>query len=116
MPLAAEPVKLPPSVPAEKRPSHRRRFNTIKECVEALILEVDYVDENGRQVGFRYDVILGRVRRYFHRIVYPGPRSGQKSKMDIKGLREIAYNMQRDNPGLRFPVRPRRKRHTKKKT
>lgn len=91
-----------------------RRYPTIKACASALLLQTAYIDENGRKVGFSYEKILSHVKRLHPVISYQGPHVGGPSKMTIKGLREIAYIMQRDDLTIRLPVRPRRKRGKKR--
>lgn len=100
--------------PIETARMSGRRYTTIKDCASALLLQTAYIDENGRKVGFSYEKILRHVKRLHPVIRYQGPHVGGPSKMTIKGLREIAYIMQRDDLKIRLPVRPRRKRGKKR--
>ena len=97
------------------RKYHRNlKFLSAKRYARELTLWITSQDDCGRNVGLSYDAILELVRERFPIITYTGPHKDQPIKMSVKQLREIAYVMQGEDRGLRFPVRPRSKRQKQK--
>lgn len=73
--------------------SKKPKYKTIRQCAEALLVEADYVDVNGRKVGLDYITILARIKRAF-----------PNSRTSIRALRFILYSLP---DGTRLPVRRR---------
>lgn len=71
-----------------------KAYKTIKQCAQDLLLRINYVDIDGRNVGFDYRYILDEIKVHF-----PTSRTSRKE------LQKIAYAMNAD--GLRLPARKR---------
>lgn len=71
-----------------------KRYKTIKDYAEHLLLLTDFTDCYGRRVGLHYDVILARIKRMF-----------PSSRTSMRALRYILhYQIDR---AARLPARHR---------
>jgi hypothetical protein len=95
-----------------------KRYRTIKQYAHALLQRTVRVDEDGRKVGYSYIQILAFIKRRFPTVTYRGPHTGRATRITVEELRQIAWQMWRNDPAVRLPVRPRthkQKRKTKVK-
>ena len=90
------------------------KYRTIKQCAIAWLLRVVDHDADGRPIGYNYAIILAKVRKQFPVVEYSGPHKGKPFRMSIKELQRVAYDLRRERPDLRLPVRPRRRKQLRK--
>jgi hypothetical protein len=91
------------------------KYKTIKQCAIAWLLRTVDHDADGRPIGYNYAHILAKVRQQFPVVEYSGPHKGKPFRMSIKELQRVAYDLRRERPDLRLPVRPRRRKRPQKK-
>jgi hypothetical protein len=72
------------------------KYSTIKAFATAKLLETDYVDCWGRNVGLDYDTILKQIKEEF-----------PKARTSMRALRLILYSI---DGNVRLPVRRRSRR------
>ena len=89
-----------------------RKYSTIREYAIVLIQLKHYKDADKRDIGFDYTYILDRILRKFPTVRSSGPHRGHPTKMTVKELHEIAWELNRN--GVKLPFRPRRKTYAKK--
>jgi len=80
------------------------RHKTIRAYAIELLLRVERIGDDGREVGSSYESIRRKLIR--RTITYGGPHKGNQCRMTIKELKKIAYALSRD--GTRLPTRPRK--------
>lgn len=74
----------------------KKKPKTIKDYAQRLLLEADFVDAYGRNVGFDYETILRMIKAEF-----PEARTTKQA------LRYVLYTI---DPKLRLPARHRSRR------
>ena len=92
-----------------------RKLKTIKQYAISLLLRCVKVDADRRNIGFSYLQILSKIKQRFPIVTYGGPYKGQPIRMTVKDLQKLAVHVNQDDPTARLPVRPRHKKHRRKK-
>jgi hypothetical protein len=105
-------IKMAPEHALARRRAFARNYATIRGYAIELIKLVHYRDADKRDIGFDYPYILDHILRKFPKVVSSGPHQGQPTKMTVKELHEIAWELNRN--GVKLPFRPRRKSISKK--
>jgi len=105
-------IKMAPEYALARRSAFARNYATIRGYAIVLIQLVHYKDDDGRDIGFDYPYILDHILRKFPKVVSSGPHRGRPTKMTVKELHEIAWELNRNS--VKLPFRPRRKTLKKK--
>lgn len=97
-----------------RRPWPRLRKDTILAFTIGLLLRVDKVDADGREIGFDYESIRRSVLKAFPVVTHSGPHKGKPVRMTFHYLQRITSGL--NSAGVRLPARPGRSRKSKRKT
>ena len=92
-----------------------RKLKTIKQYAVILLLRCVETDADGRRIGHSYLQILSKIKQRFPIVTYGGPHKGKPLRMTVKDLQKLACSVNQDDPTARLPVRPRHKKHRRKK-
>jgi hypothetical protein len=105
-------INITPEYALARRRALSRKYDTIREFAIVLIQLKHHKDDDGRDIGFDYAYILEQILRKFPTVKSSGPHRGRPTKMTVKELHEIAWELNRN--GVKLPFRPRRRTSSKK--